>query len=1069
MGAMQNCTPSPGYTHCIRVSYSGTDQTFTVPAGFPSNSSLIVETWGAAGGGAGYAGSPGSYRAGGGGGGYSKTSIPNTNAGDVFTVVVGQGGALVSNPNSLSRTHGYGGGGQPGTTDAAGTTVGAGGGLSGVFRDSAKTQPLVISGGGGGASPGINPSSLANSGHVGGGGGGHAAASAGGTWSGFPGTLLAGGAGNGGSNGAQYLGGHGANSGEPGGGGGGGYFGGGGGSSQIQGGNQNGGGGSGSGFASSSVVVLQSGNGTLGDAGVAPSDPGIAGTPPTIGRVLHGSGGQYIDGIGASTVNGAGGHGMVVFQWSLPPAATPSTVSDVVSSPYMGTAVFSPLSNDSVIRNESSYTSVGTSALDSTSLRLCGPDETIATCSQTVVSTAAGTYTLEISTSAVTFQATSGFVGPDPNAPSYKVCIGFTGSWSPTPPESCTLGTINLTVENAPPPTVVSDSVSGAIGSALTVNVLSNDSAAPGLSLAQSTLRLCQDPATPASSCNLTSLSTTSGNLTVDTTSGIVTFTPANGFVGLLQIQYAIADSNGVRAKTGLNFEVLPTPNNPALSADSFTGLKNISISGSVVTNDAIPAGASVVLETGVANGQLTFGSGGSFVFTPANNFVGTASFSYKVCHPTPHAQVCSIALATLTVSEPVAPIASADSFSGTAGQPITGNVLLNDTFQSGTSVAVSTQPSNGTLVLQSNGSFTFTPSSGFVGVSSFSYQACLPAPHQSLCGSGLVAIDVMAPAPAPVVPAPVIPAPVEPAPVAPTRPALEQPTVSEVSKPKAVTSAGLPVSVATNGSGSSGDVCLVNVALSSCSYRVVLVGVGVFGLHSSSTVIFTPEIQFIGDAEILLRQVRSGESPRESLLRFSVTKPVGDQSLSIRQANRAEFLPTVTSSPDACLVRNAADSCSAEILLNGIGVWKLNANNVAVFEPVPNFVGESVSWLRVTVGNSIEFHRFTAIVVAKRPPVRLVLTGFVDGSSLVKGRFKALISEFVNKHSDYRVMGCIGFTEGPKVLSTDPRLALNRAANVCSFAQLVQGGKFEVVPPRGFNQTSVGTWIRRAVIYLRD
>jgi hypothetical protein len=1069
MAAFQSCTPSPGYTHCIRVTYTGADQTFTVPASFPSNSSLIVEVWGAAGGGAGYNGSPGSYRAGGGGGGYSKTSIPNINAGDSFTVVVGQGGSLVPSNNS-PRTLGYGGGASPGQGDA-GTTAGAGGGLSGVFLDIAKTQPLVISGGGGGASPGINPSSLANSGSAGGGGGGHAAASLGGTWAGFPGTLVAEGAGSGGGQaGAQYLGGHGADTGEPGGGGGGGYFGGGGGSNQVSGGNQNGGGGGGSGFVTSSVVVIQSGNGTIGDVGLSPSDPGIAGTPPSIGMVLNGSGGQYVDGIGASVVNGAGGNGMVVFQWSLPPAATPSPASDVVSSPYMGTAVFSPLSNDSVIRSESGYSSVGTSALDGTSLRLCGPGETLATCSQTVLNTAAGSYSLDVSTGAVTFQAQSGFVGSDPDAPSYKVCIAFTGSWAPTPPESCGLGTISLTVENAPPPTVVSDYSSGAIGSPLEVNVLSNDGAAVGLTLDQSTLGLCQDSATPASSCNLTSLTTASGSVSVNTTSGFVTFTPASGFVGLFQIDYSIADSNGVRAKAHVEFEVLPTPNNPTLTSDSFTGLKSISISGNVVTNDVIPAGASISLENSVASGQLTFSSGGTFLFTPTNNFVGEVSFSYKVCHPVPHAQVCSIAVTTLTVVEPVAPVAVADSFSGTTGQPITGNVLENDTYQIGTSVVVAVQPSNGTLQIQPNGGFTFTANSGFAGVSTFSYQACLPSPHQSLCSDGLVEINIAASAPAPAPsPEPVAPAPVVPEFVAPKPVAPEQPSVGGFSSSKLVTSQGLPVTLEVTPSDSSSQFCLVDLAGSSCIDRVVDPGVGVFELNSSSNVIFTPEIGFTGESSIQLREERVGNPPKDSLIRVLVEGPAGGQSLNIRHSQVAQFLPVATSSSEACLVQNASAGCSSEIFSNGDGFWRLNTNGVAIFEPSTDFAGESVAWIRVAVGSAFEFYRLTAVVAAKRPPVRLVLSGFVDGSSSVKGSFKERISDFVKRHSDYRVMGCIGFTEGPTVLRTDPRLALNRAINVCSYAQLVRGGEFELVAPRGFNQTLVGSWIRRAVIYLRD
>lgn len=42
--AQVNCTADAGYTNCVRFTYSGADQTFTVPAGAIS---LNVRAWGA--------------------------------------------------------------------------------------------------------------------------------------------------------------------------------------------------------------------------------------------------------------------------------------------------------------------------------------------------------------------------------------------------------------------------------------------------------------------------------------------------------------------------------------------------------------------------------------------------------------------------------------------------------------------------------------------------------------------------------------------------------------------------------------------------------------------------------------------------------------------------------------------------------------------------------------------------------------------------------------------------------------------------------------------------------------
>ena len=65
------------------------------------------------------------------------------------------------------------------------------------------------------------------------------------------------------------------------------------------------------------------------------------------------------------------------------------------------------------------------------------------------------------------------------------------------------------------------------------------------------------------------------------------------------------------------------------------------------------------------------------------------------------------------------AAVAVNNSFSSGTISPISGNVLLNDNIPSDGetySVAVSSAPSTGTLVLNSDGTFTYTPAAGFTG-----------------------------------------------------------------------------------------------------------------------------------------------------------------------------------------------------------------------------------------------------------------------------------------------------------------------------------------------------------------
>jgi hypothetical protein len=103
------CFVDAGYTNCKVFSYTGSDQSFTVPSDIDTTKGITVEVWGAGGGGSGtYYGTIQS----GGAGGYSKATLTTPTAGEVLNVVVGQGGLV------QDQTVQYGGGGPGGAWNA---------------------------------------------------------------------------------------------------------------------------------------------------------------------------------------------------------------------------------------------------------------------------------------------------------------------------------------------------------------------------------------------------------------------------------------------------------------------------------------------------------------------------------------------------------------------------------------------------------------------------------------------------------------------------------------------------------------------------------------------------------------------------------------------------------------------------------------------------------------------------------------------------------------------------------------------------------------------------------------
>lgn len=308
--AISNCTPTAGFTACKRITYSGSDQTFTIPTGVTS---IQARVWGAAGGGA---NSGWTLNQGGGaGGGFAQGTVAVT-AGQTLTVVVGEGGS----PSSLVTT--YGGGGQGGDSSNLTARGSSGGGMSGVFAPGGKTpaNARVIAGGGGGASPGSDNGPTGE----GGGGGLTGGQDTMPDRSGRGGTQAAGGAAattNSSCNvlptaGAQFQGGRGGDSSlsnphEGGGGGGGGYFGGGGGMCQsTSNSNQNGGGGGGSSFVTGTGVTAGT---TTAGANFIATGSNCTGTAASGGAADA----LYTSGIGLGSCYGTGGNGEVVIQYRI--------------------------------------------------------------------------------------------------------------------------------------------------------------------------------------------------------------------------------------------------------------------------------------------------------------------------------------------------------------------------------------------------------------------------------------------------------------------------------------------------------------------------------------------------------------------------------------------------------------------------------------------------------------------------------------------------------------------------------------------------------------------------------
>jgi hypothetical protein len=208
---------------------------------------------------------------------------------------------------------------------------------------------------------------------------------------------------------------------------------------------------------------------------------------------------------------------------------------------------------------------------------------------------------------------------------------------------------------------------------------------------------------------------------------GDTTFEPNETFSVLLSVtgssNATIADGTG--QGTIQNDDV--APNQPPNAVDDTASTsEDTAVTITVLSNDTDPDGnaLSVTQVTNPPNGSAAINGDNSITYTPDTNFNGTDSFTYTACdNGSP--SLCDTATVTVTVTsvnDP--PVAVDDSATTQRDGPVTINVVSNDTDVDGDSLSVTsvTDPPNGTVTNNGDGSVTYTPDPGFFGTDSFDY-----------------------------------------------------------------------------------------------------------------------------------------------------------------------------------------------------------------------------------------------------------------------------------------------------------------------------------------------------------
>ncbi|QQL50322.1 Ig-like domain-containing protein [Mucilaginibacter ginkgonis] len=295
----------------------------------------------------------------------------------------------------------------------------------------------------------------------------------------------------------------------------------------------------------------------------------------------------------------------------------------------------------------------------------------------------------------VTYTPTSGYTGKDSFL--YTVTNG-TGSSAPT----------RVDVIVKPVGVADVDSVAAGATTPRAINVTGND----GASGSNTGTTVTGLPAT----------STKGGTIALANDGKTVNYTPAAGYAGLDTFTYTLTTADGVVSDPiTVTVRVKPVGSTDALN----TTINASAVVQDVKSNDASRTVSGITVKP-VATATTKGGTvaadtnGANILYTTPNNYVGVDAYTYTLV------TTDNVVSAPITVGVRIKPVGKPDSVQTAIGTPINNIPVLANDGVSGSAAGIiltkTTDPTKGSVTLNQDNTFTYTPTANATGTDSFTY-----------------------------------------------------------------------------------------------------------------------------------------------------------------------------------------------------------------------------------------------------------------------------------------------------------------------------------------------------------
>ena len=214
------------------------------------------------------------------------------------------------------------------------------------------------------------------------------------------------------------------------------------------------------------------------------------------------------------------------------------------------------------------------------------------------------------------------------------------------------------------------------------------------------------------------------GELTLNP-NGTFQYIPDPNFNGTDTFTYRTFDGNSYSNNATVNIAVQEVNDPPTAVNDLFSIKEDQTVTVDVLANDTDVDGDQLVptLIVKPIHGKAEIGADNTIKYIPNKDYFGDDSFTYHLNDGKSQSSPAVVALNISPVND--APVAVDDEYISGLGNRVVGNVLTNDSDVDSTDLqaTVMNAPNHGTLELQPDGQFYYTPNDYYFGTDSFTYR----------------------------------------------------------------------------------------------------------------------------------------------------------------------------------------------------------------------------------------------------------------------------------------------------------------------------------------------------------